>query len=232
MAWLFYDAEIDSVPYAVLHLQVTGEIWEGADNPTDLPLAILRVSDLSKAVQKKLNWIRSELIRLYKVQDKMILLGLIMVPEGASVQEWHADSLANMLMRAIARFQAVMIPCSTGHRHTQFLNAELRNVASSSPEAIRDCHRSQPNWNAIEKNNGVTEFLLATPRDAIRWAVHIPHRGPANTTNELRTGVYAVFPVNEHGKELLSSETQGVLYDVPFGKQLDEICETRSNYYK
>jgi hypothetical protein len=71
-----------------------------------------------------------------------------------------------------------------------------------------------------------------TTRDAIRCAVHIPHRGPGNATDKLRAVIYAVFPANEHGRELWTIQTQGVLYDVRFGEQLDEICETRSNHCK
>jgi hypothetical protein len=60
-----------------------------------------------------------------------------MVPEGASVQEWHADSLANMLMRAIARFQAVMIPCSMNSGYLVRLQRSCRQatmpVATESP---------------------------------------------------------------------------------------------------
>jgi hypothetical protein len=232
MVWFFFDTLPQLVPYAVLYMNVTGKIWEGAANPTDLPPTILRVSTLPEGVRNKLRWLRIELIRLYNVLDGVMLLGLIMVPPGALVQDWHADALANTFRTAIARFQALMIPCSTGHRHTQFLNADYRHVASSSPEDIRDCYRSKPNWSAIERTKGFTEFPLVTTLDAIRWGVHVPHRGPGNSTNNLRAGIYAVFPANAHGKELWTTETQGVLYDVSFGEQLDEICDNRNHHCK
>jgi hypothetical protein len=232
MVWFFFDTLLHLVSYAVLHMNVMGERWEGEDNPTDseLPPSILRVSGLPDDVQTKLYWLRDELISRYNVVDGLILLALIMVPPGAIVQGWHADALANALRRAIARFQALFVPCSNGHRHTQFLNANCRDAASSTPEEIRDCHRSQPDWSAVEREEGFIEFWNATTRGAIRCAVHVPHRGPGNTTDKLRAVVYAVYPANEHGKELWATDVQGVLYDVNFGEHLDDICESRNNH--
>ena len=128
--------------------------------------------------------IRTDLCHMQKAIRKYLGLkelppGMAIVgtpPETEQCQQWHIDDLT--------AHNAVVIPLSNGHSHTEFLHMRGYNYRSRKPYEVYGKFRDAVDWKDSDEDR---RAFAITPRpqlrigDAILFNTQHVHRGPLTT---------------------------------------------------
>ena len=121
---------------------------------------------------------------------------------------------------------AVVIPLSNGHSHTEFLHMRGYNYRSRKPYEVYGKFRDAVDWKDSDEDR---RAFAITPRpqlrigDAILFNTQHVHRGPCNNTKDWRIVLFMHWPVGIHAAVKRQNELDRLnATDTRFGRTEQE----------
>ena len=131
---------------------------------------------------------------------------LIYCPPGTQCQDWHMDGMECE--------NAVIIPLSNGHTHTEFLSYDYHSMSDN----VEMWWIKTPNkWTLDAKDiQGFVSFGELNIFDLILFNTSRIHRGPSNLKDSARTVLFLSWPASAECVEKLKRDSSSVVFNELF----------------